>query len=114
MRGDRFEPGPWNLGRHYKWINVVAMIFVVITVISLDLPFTSAAVPWNSDFDLTAFNYTPLVILVGLIVGVWWLVSAKNHYKGPVRTLDLDDLGRVIEPDAAATPEAPPAPASGA
>ena len=83
---------------------------MVITVISLDLPFTSAAVPWNSDFDATALNYTPLVILVGLIVGVWWLVSAKNHYKGPVRTLDLDDLGRVIEPGAA-EPEAPPAPA---
>jgi amino acid transporter len=114
--GDRFEAGPWNLGRHYKWINIVACIFVVITVISLDLPFTSAAVPWNSDFDATAFNYTPLVILVGLIVAVWWAVSAKNHYTGPVRTLDLDDLGRVIEPgEAEATkPEAPPAPASGA
>jgi amino acid transporter len=112
--GDRFEPGPWNLGRHYKWINVVAIIFVIVTVIALDLPFTSAAVPWNSDFDATALNYTPLVILVGLIVGLWWMVSAKNHYKGPVRTLDLDDLGRVIEPGEAEAAEAPPAPASGA
>src|SRR3954469_12362009 len=25
--GDRFEPGPWNLGRHYKWINVGAILF---------------------------------------------------------------------------------------
>jgi len=41
-------------------------------------------------------------------------VSAKNHYKGPVRTLDLDDLGRVIEPGEAEAAEAPPAPASGA
>jgi len=60
-------------------------------------------VPWNSDFDATALNYTPLVILVGLIVAVWWAVSAKNRYKGPVRTIETDELGRVIE-------EEPPAP----
>jgi amino acid transporter len=94
---DRFEPGPWNLGRHHKWINWGAVFFGVICVIALDLPFTHAAVPWNDDFDSTALNYTPLVLIVGLIVAVWWVAGAKNHYKGPVRTLDLDDLGRVIE-----------------
>jgi amino acid transporter len=117
--GDRFEKGPWNLGGHYKWINVVAIIFVAITVIALDLPFTSAAVPWNDDFDATAFNYTPLVILVGIIVAIWWVAGAKNHYHGPVRTLDTDDEGRVVEPvdepqTPPTTPEPPPAPAGGA
>jgi amino acid permease len=90
--GDSFEQGPWNLGRNYKWINLVAMFFVLVTVIALDLPFTNAAVPWNSNFDATALNYTPLVILVGLIVGVWWLVSAKNKYTGPVKTLEEDEV----------------------
>jgi amino acid transporter len=96
-QGDRFERGPWHLGRHYKWINVGAIFFVVVTVIALDLPFSHKAVPWNDDFDATALNYTPLVIIVGLLVAVWWVVSAKNRYHGPVRTLDLDDLGRVID-----------------
>ncbi|MDX6668513.1 MAG: hypothetical protein QOK04_1893 [Solirubrobacteraceae bacterium] len=105
-QGENFQRGPWNLGRNYKWINWGAIFFVVVTVIALELPFTHKAVPWNSDFDSTAFNYTPLVLLVGLVVGVWWLVSAKNKYKGPVRTIETDDLGRVIdeEPEAPATP----------
>ena len=110
--GNRFQPGPWNLGRHYRWINGGAIFFVVICVIALDLPFTSAAVPWNNSFDWTALNYTPLVILVGLIVAIWWQISAKHRYHGPVRTIETDELGRVIEeePEAAAPPPAEPEP----
>jgi amino acid transporter len=102
---DRFEPGPWNLGRHHTWINWGAVLFGVITVIALDLPFTHAAVPWNDDFDATALNYTPLVLIVGAIVGIWWAVSAKHHYTGPVRTIDTDELGRVIEHGGEPEPE---------
>src|SRR5436305_8475541 len=72
---DRFQPGPWTLGAKHVWINWGAIFFVVVTVISLDLPFTSAAVPLNSDFDATAFTFTPLVIRVGSIVAVWCAVS---------------------------------------
>jgi amino acid transporter len=112
--GANFQVGPWNLGRHHRWINIGAIAFVVVTVIALDLPFTSAAVPWNSNFDATALNYTPLVILVGLIVAVWWQVSAKNRYTGPVRTIETDELGRVIEEptEAPGTPGPGAAPAS--
>jgi amino acid transporter len=111
--GDRFEKGPWNLGRHHRWINVGAIFFVVVCVIALDLPFTSAAVPWNSDFDATALNYTPLVILVGLIVAIWWVISAKNRYHGPVRTIETDELGRVVEEPEPEQPSGPaPAPAT--
>jgi len=107
--GDSFEPGPWTLGRHHRWINCGAIFFVVVTVIALDLPFTSAAVPWNDGFDVTALNYTPLVLLVGIVVAVWWQISAKNKYTGPVRTIETDELGRVIEPEAGTGP----APAGG-
>jgi amino acid transporter len=100
--GENFQQGPWNLGRHYRWINPGAIFFVIVTVIALDLPFTNAAVPWNSNFDATALNYTPFVLLVGIVVAIWWAVSAKNRYKGPVRTIETDDLGRVIEEPAPA------------
>jgi amino acid transporter len=112
---DRFQPGPWTLGRHHTWINYGAIFFVVVTVIALDLPFSHVAVPWNSDFDSTAFNYTPLVILVGIIVAVWWAVSAKDKYKGPVRTIETDELGRVIvDEDEPPKPEPPAGTAPGA
>jgi len=55
-------------------------------------------VPWNDGFDWTSFNYAPIVAVVGAIVGVWYLVSARHKYAGPVSTLDTDEEGRVIEP----------------
>jgi amino acid transporter len=92
--GDSFEPGPWTLGSRYRLVNVLAMAFVVLVVISLSLPFTHASVPWNDDFDITTVNYSPLVLVLGLVVGIWWLVDAKNRYKGPVRTLEEDEITR--------------------
>src|SRR3954453_21045551 len=38
--GDAFEPGPWTLGRHYRWVNPAAIALVVIMVIIFCLPFT--------------------------------------------------------------------------
>jgi amino acid transporter len=105
-QGDKFEPGPWNLGRHYRWINIGAMFFVVVVVIALDLPIVPAGVPWDSSFDLPSVNYSPLVLVVGIIVAIWWQVSAKNHYTGPVRTID--------EPDEVTPTPEPPAPSAGA
>jgi amino acid transporter len=86
--GDAFQPGPWTLGRHYKWINVLAIAFVVLVVYSLDGPTTAVGAPWNSGFTWTAFNYSPLVLVIGLAVGIWWWAGAKNRYHGPVRTID--------------------------
>lgn len=91
--GDRFQPGPWNLGGKYRIVNVLAIVFVVLVVYSLVLlPYTPTGLPWNDDFDLTVVNYVPLAILVPLIFGVWYLVSAKNKYQGPVRTLEEDEV----------------------
>ena len=96
--GDSFEPGPWTLGRKYRVINTAAVTWVAISVIIFFLPFVPEGVPWNDGFDWTSFNYAPIVAVVGAIVGVWYLVSARHKYAGPVSTLDTDEEGRVIEP----------------
>jgi amino acid transporter len=88
--GDSFEPGPWTLGRKYKWVNTVAVLFVILVVFALDLPYTPAGLPWNEDFDTSLVNYVPLAVVIPLIFGVWYLISAKNKYQGPVRTLEED------------------------
>jgi hypothetical protein len=106
-KGDKFQPGPWTLGRHYKWVNIGAMVFVAAVLYSLDIPFTSTGIPWNSGWKWSSLNYTPLVLIVGGIVAIWWVVDAKKRYTGPVRTIDEAPL---IEE----TPEAGPAPAAGA
>jgi amino acid transporter len=96
--GDRFEPGPWNLGQRYRWICRGAVAFVVLVVITLDVPTVHSAVPWNDDFKLSSFNYTPLVLVVGIIVWIWWRVSAKDRYTGPVRTIDEEEFEQPAEP----------------
>jgi amino acid transporter len=95
---DRFEPGPWTLGDRYPWICRGAVAFVVLVVVTLDIPTVHSAVPWNDDFKASSVNYTPLVLVVGIIVGIWWKVSAKNHYNGPVRTIDEEEFEPAAEP----------------
>ena len=91
-RGNRFEPGPWNLGRRYKLVNGLAIFFVVLVVVALDLPYTPAGLPWNDGFDASLVNYTPFAIVLPLIFGIWYLASAKNRYQGPIRTLEEDEV----------------------
>jgi amino acid transporter len=94
-RGDAFEPGPWNLGRRYKLVNGLAIAFVVLVVYALELPYSPTGLPWKHGFDAANVNYTPFAIVLPLIFGVWYLVSAKDHYQGPVRTLEEDEVTAV-------------------
>ena len=88
-KGVSFQTGSWTLGPKYKWINLIAIVWVAICVILFILPFTPAAVPFSSQFSWSAFNYAPLVMLVVFIaVELWWQAYAKNHFRGPVRTID--------------------------
>jgi len=91
-KGAAFEPGPWNLGGRYKLVNTLAIAFVVVVVYALNLPYTPTGLPWNDGFDTSVVNYTPLAIVVPLIFGIWYLVSAKDSYQGPVRTLEEDEV----------------------
>jgi amino acid transporter len=103
-QGDRFQAGPWTLGRHYKWINIGAIAFVILVVYSLDIPIVSTGVPWKHGFDWTAVNYSPLVLVVGVLVAIWWQLGAKNRYTGPVRTIDEPVGSEAPGAGAAATP----------
>src|SRR4051794_18975697 len=83
--GDEFEPGPWTLGPKYKWLNLIAVAeVIVVVVIYFNLPFSSGGIPWESDFEWSLFNYTPVVTGgLAIAVGLWWMISAKNWFKGP-------------------------------
>jgi amino acid permease (GABA permease) len=75
--GDAFEPGPWNLGRWSRTIGTVATIWVVFIAILFLLP---QVVPVRAD----TFNYASVAVAaVVIFAGGWWLLSAKNWFKGP-------------------------------
>jgi amino acid transporter len=89
--GDAFEPGPWNNGRKYKWMNLFATFWVGLITIIFCLPISPAAVPWDDAFDLKAFNYAPVTVIVVItIIGIWWKVSAHKWFTGNVRNIDID------------------------
>ena len=91
---DAFKPGPWNNGRKYRWMNLAATIWVGIITVIFCLPFTPAGVPWNDEFTWSSVNYAPLTV-GGLIlaVGIWWLVSARRSFTGPVRNVEFAGEG---------------------
>jgi hypothetical protein len=95
---DRFEPGAWSLGRHYRWIDLIAIVWVFFIAIVFLMPPYSVSAPWKDGFTWEAVNYAP--ILVGaaiLLFGGWWVLSAHNWFKGPIRMGDEDELERIEE-----------------
>jgi amino acid transporter len=97
-KGNSWQAGPWSLGRKYRWINPIAVIWVAICVVLFSLPPTHTAVPWNDDFDLKTFNYAPVTVAIVLgAVGIWWLVSARHTFTGPVRNIEFDDAVGIKE-----------------
>jgi amino acid transporter len=96
-QGERFERGSWTLGSKYNWINPIAVVWVALCVIIFSLPFSPEGVPWESAFSWNAVNYAPLItIAVILGVTIWYAVSAKNTFKGPVRTIDELDVEQAL------------------
>jgi hypothetical protein len=62
---------------HPRPIGIASTIWVIFIAILFMLP---QAQP----ITISTFNYTPVVLLIVIGgVGLWWLVSAKNWFKGP-------------------------------
>jgi amino acid transporter len=90
--GDDFEPGPWTNGRKYRWMNIFATFWVGLITIIFCLPFTPAAVPWNDEFNWESFNYAPLTVgAVVLFAALTWFGSARKHFTGQVREIEIEE-----------------------
>ncbi|HZR39524.1 MAG TPA: amino acid permease [Ktedonobacteraceae bacterium] len=73
-----FVPGPWHLGKWSRPIGIISVVWVVFIAILFMLPTANPVTAVN-------FNYTPVVVLgLFIIVTAWWLLSARNWFKGPV------------------------------
>jgi len=113
-QGTKFEQSPaWNLGNKWRWMNPFAVIWVGIITIIFCLPISPAAVPWNGagggdgKFDLKALNYAPVTVLVVIvIVGLWWKLSAHKYFTGQVRNIDIE---KALEGDEESSGDDPPA-----
>jgi amino acid transporter len=98
-KGDSWdEPRAWSLGKHYKWIDTIAVAWVVLITILFIFPLYKAGLPWEDDFAWELTNYTVLWFAgIGIVFGGWWAVSAKNWFKGPVRMGTEEELEALEE-----------------
>jgi amino acid transporter len=98
-KGDSWdEPRAWSLGKHYKWIDTVAILWVALITILFVFPLYEAGLPFRDDFSWELTNYTVLWFAgIGLVFGGWWALSAKNWFKGPVRMGTEEELERLEE-----------------
>jgi len=94
--GDAFQPGAWTLGKHYKWINPIAFVWIVLIAILFIMPTVPTGIPWHSGFDWNVVNYAPITV-GGVIVlaGGWWILSAHKWFKGPIREGSEEELARI-------------------
>jgi amino acid permease (GABA permease) len=78
LAGSRFQAGPWQLGQWSAPVGWIAVIWIVFISVLFVLP---QVAPGNT---LTTFNYAPVAVGAVLIYsGGYWLLSAKNWFKGP-------------------------------
>ena len=91
--GASFEHGAWSLGAKYKVVNWIAILWVAFISVIFMLPTSPGAIPWNSAWSWNLANYAPVTIGGAFILfGGWWVLSAKNWFKGPVRMGTDDEL----------------------
>ncbi|MEA2581308.1 MAG: hypothetical protein QOE83_2200 [Actinomycetota bacterium] len=93
--GDAFKPGPWSLGKWGKLVGWIAVIWVVFICIVLMMPQYS---PGGLGLSfVNSFNFAPVAVLVVIgFAGIYWLVSARQWFKGP-KVMGSDEELAAIE-----------------
>jgi amino acid transporter len=106
LAGNKFQPGPWQLGKYSAPIGWIAVVWIGFISILFVLPQLS---PGNT---LTTFNYAPVAVGVVLLYsGGYWFLSARNWFKGPKVQGSAEELA-AIERELEAVGSAAPAGAS--
>jgi amino acid transporter len=94
--GENFERGAWHLGKHYKWIDWLAILWIFFICIVFLLPAYQGGIPFKSNFDWLIFNYTPLPVFGAfLLFGGWYLLSGRKWFKGPIRQGSDEELAQI-------------------
>ncbi len=87
--GDAFQAGSWNNGKKYKWMNLVAVIEIVVICIYFILPLYPSGWIFSDNFEWKFVNYAPILTFGTIaLVAIWWHLSAKKWFTGPKVTID--------------------------
>ncbi|MER5459750.1 amino acid permease [Streptomyces sp. NPDC002668] len=71
--GDRFEPGPWSLGRWSKPVGWVAVVWVACVTVLFCLP-------QSNPVTVDTMNYASIALVAVLVLAtVWWFVARRSY-----------------------------------
>jgi hypothetical protein len=94
--GESFERGAWHLGKHYKWIDWIAILWIIFICVVFVLPTYKGGIPFKTGFSWLIFNYTPLMVGGAfLLFGGWYVLSAHKWFKGPIRQGTDEELAQI-------------------
>jgi len=83
LRNPEFQQGPWNLGKWSQIVGWTAVVWVGFITILFFAPLSNLWRWWNGD-EVNSANFTaPLIVLSFIGIGLWWVASARNWFKGP-------------------------------
>ncbi|WP_137147936.1 amino acid permease [Mycolicibacterium sp. CR10] len=95
--GDSFPVGKWNLRGHHKWMAPVALAEIAVTSLIALFPTSIGGVPFGGSFEWKYVNYTPILVgTVLLLLFIYWHVSVKNWFTGPIKQVELTESGEEI------------------
>jgi amino acid permease (GABA permease) len=90
LAGERFQRGPWHLGRWSYVVGWIAVIWIAFIAILFVLP---QVAPGNTK---TTFNYAPVAVGVVLLYsGGYWFLSARKWFKGPKVQGSAEELAKI-------------------
>ena len=82
IRSKTFQEGPWNLGALSKAIGWIAVLWVVLITL---LFFAPQFYPFLGFANVNNFNWAgPVFIVLLAAIGLWWVLSARKWFKGPI------------------------------
>ncbi|MET7620149.1 amino acid permease [Streptomyces sp. NPDC005408] len=70
---DRFQPGPWSLGRWSRPIGWIAVVWVAVVTVLFCLP-------QSNPVTVDSMNYASIALAAVLILAtVWWFVARRSY-----------------------------------
>ncbi|MEV0093856.1 amino acid permease [Streptomyces sp. NPDC050738] len=71
--GNRFQPGPWNLGRWSRPIGWIAVVWVALVTVLFCLP-------QKSPVNIDSMNYAVIALAAVLVLAsIWWYVARRTY-----------------------------------
>ena len=90
LAGEKFQRGPWHLGRYSYVVGWIAVVWIAFIAILFILPQVAPGT------TLTTFNYSIVAVaVVVLYSGGYWFLSAKNWFKGPKVQGTAEELAKI-------------------